>query len=101
MTSPLSGGTSPESTARRVDLPDPDGPMSSENSLGRSSRETSSRATTRLSPLPKLRVRFWAVSIFTVFSSLTQQCGGVGLAERAEGGGPRQEADRQREASNR
>src|SRR5262245_131804 len=85
-TSPLSGGTRPDSTASRVDLPEADGAISRENSPPRRSRETSSRATTRVSPLPKVRLKFRAESVFTGDLS-AEQGGGIGLAQRAQGGG--------------
>ena len=56
-TAPLSGRRRPESTARRVDLPEPLGPMSKLSSPCRSPTETPLSANDLFSPVPKERVK--------------------------------------------
>ena len=49
---PAVGVSRPARQCRRVDLPEPEGPMMAANSPGRMARLTPSRATTRASPWP-------------------------------------------------
>src|SRR5437867_1348236 len=60
MTLPESGCKRPERTAKRVDLPLPEGPMSRAIWPGTNSIDTSRKATVSVSPLPKERVKLQA-----------------------------------------
>src|SRR3954453_21880060 len=55
-TRPVLVVSSPPTTLRSVDLPDPLGPMTATSSPGRTVSDTSSRATTDPSPCPWIRV---------------------------------------------